>query len=231
MKNLGVCIICDRIEMIFNFFFCQCMKFSIDALHRGNFNLTTTKITSKNATQAHNGSSNSFIRGIFFHFSYTFFQKVHSFLLFTPARCREKGEKMTCTIYLKYLRTPFIVDSNQQANCGKWAHTGTLCIYLCNIGNSSSQNMNGNGISILELEVRCFISCALNLCFAIRHNSSNETSDLWRYVENVCHRLWVHEPIGYFLLRHNTTCILAADGYTSEARCRRRCLERVFHLV
>mmetsp|Transcript_14054 Transcript_14054/g.21029 ORF Transcript_14054/g.21029 Transcript_14054/m.21029 type:complete len:205 (+) Transcript_14054:96-710(+) len=182
--HLSICI-GNSIQMKINLLLFQNRKCPIRPLHHGNLNLTSSKITPQNTSQAHDGSPNRLINIIILHILHLLLQEINRLLLLRPTRRTKKRQIMPRTINFQNLRSLFIIHPNQNTNGGKGTHTRRLSINLCNIGNSLCKDVYGNRVSVLVLKISRFVPHALDLCFAVCNHSSGETTDFGCDLENV----------------------------------------------
>ena len=77
--------------------------------------------------------------------------------------------------------------------------------------------MYRNGVPVLELKIRRFVSQSLHLGFTIWNHSSGETPDLGRDGEHVGDGFGVHEPVRDFFLGDDRAGVFAAEGDAGEA--------------
>jgi len=88
-----------------------------------------------------------------------------------------------------------------------------------------------NGIAVLILILRRFVSCTLHLGLTIGDASRGKASNGGGDGEEVGNGLGVHKSVGDFLLSDNRAGVLAAEGDAGEARCGGGGFECILHLV
>ena len=100
---------------------------------------------------------------------------------------------------------------------------------LVQIGNALGEDVYGDGIPILVLEITCLVSDAGNGSLAVRSEAGRQAANFRGDGVNAGHGGGVNETLGDFLLRYKANTVFAATGHPSDvATCS---LESIFHLV
>mmetsp|Transcript_18467 Transcript_18467/g.44567 ORF Transcript_18467/g.44567 Transcript_18467/m.44567 type:complete len:202 (-) Transcript_18467:312-917(-) len=187
LKNenaLGICVICDRIQMLFNLVLRQYLEFST-ALHGTDLNFGTSEITAQNVAKACNGGTDHLVTIKILHFLGPFFEKIHRLLFLRAARRGEEGKVVTCAVNFEDLGTLLVVDPDEKTNTSEGTGCRRLCVHLCQVCHSASKDRHGHRIPIIKRPLPSLMTGPHDHRLGIGHGTRNAASYLLSQVEEM----------------------------------------------